>query len=243
MVSAGLDTNPVFLDIVRQMDEIEKKYGKIEGLLNIQGVLNNAFRVRGQEIFIDITENPDLAHHLLGVITDTMIKVVKAVYERQNKSGVERDYFVTSNCVVNMLSASHYEEFVLPYDKKLAESFTYFGIHNCAWNVDAYIDEYKKIEKLGYLDFGLDSDLNRLAKTFPKTRLCLMYSPVELERKTLDEITTDLQRVHDALTPCEIILTDIEDTCPDERVVDFYNIAGKIWDMEPQELGPKAISR
>jgi len=243
MAVPDLEDNAAFQDLVRQMDELEDRYGKIEGVLNFQGVMNNAFRVRGQGLFIDLIANPERAHHVFEVVSETMINVIKAVYARQNGSGVERDFFVTSNCVVNMISGAHYEEFLLPYDKRLSNAFTYFGIHNCAWNVDAYIDGYSEIDDLGYLDFGIDSDMERIAEVFPKARRCMMYSPISLESQTLEQIAADLQNVHDALGHCEIIVTDIEDTCPDERVLDFYKISGEIWDMDPRDLVPKTISR
>jgi hypothetical protein len=237
-----LDENPTFCNLMRQMDLIEEKWGKIEGVLNFQGVLNNAFRVRGQDIFIDMLKDPDLAHHVFHVVTETMLQVIRRIYARQERSGVERDYFVTSNCVVNMISGEQYEEFLLLYDQRLSESFTYFGIHNCAWNVDLYLDGYRTIKKLGYLDFGLESNLQRIREEFPETRRCLMYSPIELKEKSLDEIRNDLKRIHELLSPCEIIITDIEANCPDERVVDFYSICGEIWRMEPKELVPKTMS-
>ncbi len=238
----NLDENPTFCDLMRQMDFIEGKWGKIEGVLNFQGVLNNAFRVRGQDIFVDMLKNPDLAHHVFNVVTETMLQVIRRIYSRQETSGVRRDYFITSNCVVNMISGKQYEELLLPYDQKLSKSFEYFGIHNCAWNVNLYLDGYRTIEKLGYLDFGLESDLRRLHDDFPDTRRCLMVSPVELKEKSLDEIRSDLERIHDLLSPCEIIITDIEADCPDERVVDFYSLCGEIWQMEPRELVPKTMS-
>ncbi len=238
-----LDDNPVFRDLMRQMDLIGEKWGRIEGVLNFQGVLNNCFRVRGQDIFVDLALNPEIAKHVIDVVTETMIKVIKAIYARQEASGVEREYFVTSNCVVNMISGDYYERFLLPADRKLAESFKYFGIHNCAWNVDPYLDAYRTNEPLGYLDFGLDSDLARIAEMFPESRRCLMYSPVDLQNKSLGEIEADLAEVRDTLTPCEIIVTDIEDTTPDERVLDFYKLCAKVWKMDLRDLVPTTQSR
>jgi len=237
------DTHPYAQELFAQMDQIAARWGKVEGVLNMQGILNNAFRIRGQEIFIDLIEDPALAHHIFSVVCDTLIAFTQRVYAKQAASGVEKEIFVTSNCVVNMIDGDMYEEFILPYDKKLAQAFKYFGIHNCAWNVDAYINGYSQIDKLGYLDFGIESDLERIAKTFPKARRCMMYSPVDLENKSLEEIRDDLQRVHDTLTPCEIIMTDIEDTCPDQRVVDFYEIAADIWSMPLEDLVTKTLSR
>ena len=45
------------------------------------------------------------------------------------------------------------------------------------------------------------------------------------------------------LPRCEIILTDIEDTTPDERVLDFYRLCGKIWKMDIRDLVPTTMSR
>ena len=59
---------------------------------------------------------------------------------------------------------------------------------------------------------------------------------------SLDTIRDDLERIHDLLSPCEIIITDIEANCPDKRVADFYSLCGEIWRMEPRELVPKTMS-
>ncbi len=46
--------SPVVEDLLRQMDIIEAKWGRIHGYLNWQGVLNNAFNLRGEEVFLDM---------------------------------------------------------------------------------------------------------------------------------------------------------------------------------------------
>lgn len=237
------DNNPYAQMLFKQMDDIIDKWGSCPGVLNIQGVLNNAFRIRGQDFFIDLIDDLPLAHHVLSTVCEGMIEFIKRIYAKQEEGGIVNEFFVTSNCLVNMVSGDTYEEMLLPYDKKLSEAFKYFGIHNCAWNVNAYMNGYSQIEKLGYLDFGLESDLERIAKLFPKARRCLMYSPVELESKSVEEIRDDLQRIHDTLTPCEIILTDVEDTCPDQRVIDYYEMVADIWGVSLADLAPKTMSR
>ena len=62
----------------------------------------------------------------------------------------------------------------------------------------------------------------------------------DLEQNVLFQ---DLERIREDLTPCEIILTDIEDTTPDERVVDFYRLCGKLWKMDIRDLVPTTMSR
>ena len=167
-----------------------------------------------------------------------MIKAIKAVYARQRAGGVQHDLFVTSNCVVNMLSGEHYRDFILPYDKKLSAQFTHFGIHNCAWSIDDYMDGYAQIPRLAYIDFGLDSDLPRIKEMLPNTRRCLMYTPMALRNNTREQIRRDLVKIHEELSPCELIIGAIEEDTPDERVLEFYELAGEIWGMTPEELAP-----
>ena len=100
---------------------------------------------------------PERAHHVLDVVCETTMRFADAVYARQARSGVTKDYFVTSNCVVNMISEEHYRQFVMPYDRRLSAHYANFGVHNCGWKVDAYAKAYSEIRELGYLDFGIQS--------------------------------------------------------------------------------------
>jgi hypothetical protein len=237
-----LDRSAIFQDLLQQMDRIQERWGRIEGVLSFEGVLNNAFLIRGQDLFIDMIAEPQRAHQVLEVVTETMIKAIKAVYARQRMSGIHRDLFVTGNCVVNMISGNQYREFVMPYDQKLRSQFTHFGVHNCAWSINDYLESYAEIPRLAYLDFGLDSDLPRIKNLFPDTRRCLMYTPMALMSNTREQIRQDLIRIHDELSPCELIIGSIDDQTPDERVMDFYELAGEIWGMRPEKLPPKRTS-
>src|SRR5689334_1617987 len=99
------------------MDLIERQWGAISGALNFQGVLNLAFRLRGEDLFTDMLGEPARAHRVLEGVTDALLQIVQAVYARQAAAGVRNEFFVTANCVVNMLSAAQYHEFMLPYDR------------------------------------------------------------------------------------------------------------------------------
>lgn len=231
-----LEDSPVFQDLMRQMDEIEQRYGQIEGVLDFDGALNTAFRVRGQDIFVDMITDKDRAYHVLNVATESILKLVDAVHARQIASGVERNFFVTSNCVVNMLSGEHYEEFVLPCDQRLGEHFDHFGVHNCAWDASSYLDGYAQIDNLAYLDFGIESDLVKIRRLFPQTRRCLIYTPMDLKKNTVEEFRRDLNQIREELSPCEIILADIDVDIPDSQITIFYEIAAELWQVEPAQL-------
>ncbi|MEA3453371.1 MAG: uroporphyrinogen decarboxylase family protein [Candidatus Caldatribacteriota bacterium] len=212
-------------EIFHQMDIIEAEWGKIHGYLNWQGVLNNAFHLRGENIFTDFYDKPDLVHHFLSVITDVIIRLTQKVQKRQRKSGFYVNHFCVSNCTVNMVSPQIYREFLLPYDKKIAESsFERFGMHTCNWNITPYLEEIKKIPKVGYLDMGIMSDMKKVKKMFPGARRAVMYSPVRLQEASLNEIKKDMEKIYNELSPCDIVMADIQATTSDERVNELLQI-------------------
>ncbi len=164
---ADILDHPFYLDLVRQMEIIKREWGVVEGELNLQGILNTAFRIRGQDVFADMYLNPTRVHHLLDVVCQTTILFNNELARLQAEYGCVKRHFVTSNCVGNMISERHYRAFVMPYDRKLHDHYTFFGIHNCGWNVDAYAKAYSEIGNILYLDFGFDSDLTALASCSP----------------------------------------------------------------------------
>ena len=149
----AFESGKFFQDLMKQMDAIQGEWGAIDGELNYQGVLNTAFRLRGEQIFTDMVTAPERAHHVLDVVCRTTMRFADAVYARQAASGVVKDYFVTSNCVVNMISEEHYRIFVMPYDKKLSAHYAHFGVHNCGWKVDSYAKAYSEIRVAGLPGF------------------------------------------------------------------------------------------
>lgn len=229
---------PVYEDLMRQMDLIERDWGPVEGNLNYQGVLNTAFRLRGEAIFTDMLETPERAHRILDTVCRTMMAFAEDVFARQRRSGARRDYFVTANCVVNMLSGDLYREFVLPYDRRLRAHWPVFGIHNCAWRVDPYAEAYATLENLAYVDFGLQSDLAAMKRLFPHATLAPMVSPVDMAAKPLVELHADLRRIRDELGACRLIVADIEAGTPHERITQFFALAAEVWGISPEELVP-----
>ncbi|HEO70067.1 MAG TPA: hypothetical protein ENN80_02315 [Candidatus Hydrogenedentes bacterium] len=220
-----IENAPAFAQILEQMDVIEKACGRIEGYLNWQGVLNNAYRLRGPEIFSDIVLDPGLTHHLFEVLARTMIAGMQYVYARQAETGFVVRHATVSNCLVNMVSPETYRAHLMPYDRMIADAFDHFGIHNCAWNVDPYIADYARFPLLGYVDMGLESDLARARRLCPDARRALMYKPTDLADKPLEAIRADLERIRRELSPCDIVMADIDAHIPDDRVRAFARLA------------------
>jgi hypothetical protein len=220
--------SPAMQDIFRQMDIIAARAGKIHGYLSWQGVLNNAFNVYGENIFLDMSEDPELVHRFFGALTDTMILLTRHAQERQQRSGFHINQLEVSNCTINMMSPRWYRDFVFPYDRKIAESFERFGVHTCNWDATPYLPELVKLPKMGYLDMGIMSDLRRARELFPVTRRAVMYSPVALQDSSLAALEADMRLIYDSYATCDVVMADIQATTPDSRVHELLDICQRL---------------
>jgi hypothetical protein len=157
-----------------------------------------------------------------------MIDAAKILQQKQRESGVEFTFFTVSNCLVNMLSPELYAEFILPFDQKIAESFGTIGIHNCAWSATPYLDDYAKVPKVGYIDMGMDSDLEKAKTLFPETRRAIMYTPMDVANKSNEQLGADMEFIAQKYGPCDIVFADIEFGTPDEKVIELIKICKDI---------------
>ncbi len=221
-------SSPALESLFEQMDLIEREWGTVHGYLNWQGVLNNAFNIRGQEIFLDLYERPAFVHAFLDLIAEVMIRFAKRVQERQRRSGFEIDQLSVSNCVVNMISPDDYRTFVKPRDERIAREFEHFGVHTCNWDITPYIEVLAELPRLGYLDMGIMSNLRRVKATFPDARRAVLYSPWRLHQAPIGEIRLDMEKIRAELAPCDVVMADIQADTPDERVRDLLRICREL---------------
>jgi hypothetical protein len=209
---------------MRQMDLIEREWGLVWGYPNWQGVLNTAFNLRGVDLFVDMIDCPEAVDRMLGVVAETMIRLARLVEERQRRSGFPIDLLSVSNCVMNMTSHVQYRRFVQLHDRRIALSFARCGVHTCEWDVTPYLEVLAELPKVGYLDMGIQSDLEKVRRAFPEARRALLYSASRLKDASPNELRRDMEKVRRELSPCDVVVPDIAVDTPDERVRELLGI-------------------
>ncbi|TFG50706.1 MAG: hypothetical protein E4H40_00745 [Candidatus Brocadiia bacterium] len=223
-----LDTNPVYQDLNKQVDWIAKSEGQVLGHINWQGILNVAHRLRGEKLFYDMFDSPPRCKRVFDAIYYVMSEGCKRLYAKQKKTGVNIDFYTVSNCLVNMISPQQYEQYFLEYDVKFGKEFGALAIHNCAWNADPYIELYSKIDTLGYVDMGSNSDLERVRRMIPNARRAYMYTPMALANNSWEQVESDIRRIADQYGPCDLVIADIEADTPDEKIKNVLDLCKEI---------------
>ncbi|MBI4893815.1 MAG: hypothetical protein HY821_24575 [Acidobacteria bacterium] len=211
--------------LLTQVDRMAAMWGPVYGDLNWQGVLNTAFQVRGQQIFLDMVERPELAEHLFEVIAETLIRLARMVQERQRRSGAEIDWMCVSNCTLSMISPAMYRRVLRRYDERIAGSFGRFGVHTCNWNATPYLGGLSELPGVGYIDMGFDTDLVKAKELFPEARRAVLFTVGKLADAA--EVERFLSRVWNELAPCDVVVADIPWDMPDEAVRGMLRAAAK----------------
>ena len=240
-----LDIHPIWKRMQDQIDEFMQKFGYVDSAINLMGIQNVALDLWGEDLFIDYyDEESDLSKHLLDVITDLTIDVGKRLYSvsRAVSGGVTSvinkvcpTVYLTSNCSVTMISNDLYCEHLLPYDIKLANAFSDFGIHHCGNNMENVIDGYLMVPNLKFFEIGAGSNLSYISNAIDMSGRdivsCIRYSPVSLKTDTLSEIK---HKTDDAIKAfgtdkklCFSCVGIDKDVSPD-KVIDYLNVVTEI---------------
>jgi uroporphyrinogen-III decarboxylase len=221
-----LNTSPM-TEMIAQIDYLKGKYGKIAGDINTTGVQNLALKIRGDQLYIDYYENPDLARHLLGICTEAIIHLFRFVYKITGTGGMDvtpmadPKLFVFPNCTLEQVSLNTFEEFLLEYDNRVADACHPVGIHHCG-SIDHVLEGYAKVHHLEFVEIGFGSDVRRARQLLgPDVAVNARISPVLMKNGTPDEVSTEVRTLIDQGAPLHNFSVDtvgLTHGTPDENV-------------------------
>ena len=222
--------------LMAQAKMLELRFGHVTGDLNTGGLFNNAMELRGNDLFCDLKEEPELTDHLFAVVAETIVATSLFIRRRTgttsiavNRSiqSVDSSIHLTSNCSVSMISPALYESRILPYEIRIAKELAPFGIHHCGRNLQKYADRYNQMD-LKFLDVGFGSDLEKCSRLFPSSFLNLRMSPVHLLESSESQVYSE---VRDALQACGrtanvgVCCINMDGLTPDRNVKAMFQAA------------------
>lgn len=215
------------------IDTLESQYGFVEGDVNWSGLLNVAIDLRGQQFLIDYYENPGLVTRLLDIIYETTVAVVETIRTRTKTSSLSVNRIVGkvdpainlhSNCSVTMISRQVYDEFHLPYERRLSERLAPYGVHHCGNDMHKVAASYAKFESKLF-DVGWGSDVAACRKELPNAVFSLRIDPVQMIGWTPDDVHRELGRLILAAAPLErlaVCCINMDSAVPDENVAAIF---------------------
>lgn len=224
---------------IAQMDALEAEWGYVVGGMNTDGLLNAAYHLYGQNLFVDFYEAPDRVRRLLRLIGDLIVDV--ALYLRQRTGDcsiavnrmvehVDPQLFFHANCSVQMISPRSYREIHLAVEQGMAERIQPYGIHHCGDNLHRMAPVYAELP-LTMVDVGWGSDVTAVREALPGVFLNLRLDPVRMLQATAEEITADAEGLLKAAGPLEnagVCCINMDYGTPDDNIWALYEVVERI---------------
>lgn len=214
-------------EMVKQIEHLERKYGRVVGDINVAGVQNLALKIRGDQLYVDYFENPGLCRRLLDVCAQTVIQLFEFNRKVTGTGAVDvtpmcdPKLCVLPNCTIEQISLDTYEKFVLEHDVRVAEACRPIGVHHCG-SVNEALDGYAKIPHLEFIEIGFGSDVKRTRRVFgPDVAVNARINPVLMKNGAPEEVEAEVRRLIDEGAPLHNFSIDtvgLTYGTPDENV-------------------------
>jgi len=175
--------------------EFNPHYRAMSSLQNLGSVINTAFSVQGEELFVHYITEPETVRTLFDNITQLMLLCFD-YFPRVDGWPLENLFI--GNCTVAMISPAQYAAFNEPCDRRLMDYARAIGarfmVHQDS-NANPHLENYASLEYLHALDLGQDTDFEKLARLFPKAEVNCILFPSWIESHSMDEIRGELLRL------------------------------------------------
>jgi hypothetical protein len=215
---------PLVCEYLRQMAYLEEHYGwkwPVGQTQGMTGLMNTVLDIRGYEFLADLAVRPDLAQHLLYVITETIVHY-RAWQYRLSGSRPSGGWGV-GNCSDTMISPAMYLDFIFPCDEWLAMPYARLGIHRDD-KIMPYLPAYLRHPKLSGVEIGWDTSIAEVRKILPAAKYHINFrpDPAWVRRATPTEIRDQMQAWMDEagepLSRFGVICQDLDPEVPDRNV-------------------------
>jgi hypothetical protein len=221
-------------ELIADMDALEAEYGYLVGDMNTDGLLNAAYHLYGQQLFLDF-EAPVRARRLLDVIAELIVDVALYVRQRTGTCSISVNrmvehvdpcLFLHANCSVQMISPSSYRKLHLPVEGHMAERIQPYGIHHCGDNLHRIAPVYAELSAV-FFDVGWGSDVTKCREALPDAFFSLRLSPVRMLQCTPQEIAEDTEKLLLAADPLEhagVCCINMDHGTPDDNVYAMFEV-------------------
>jgi len=212
-------------ETVRQAEYLHGKYGKFSSLPNLGSTINTAISLRGNQLFIDYLENPELLRKLYKNITGLMIMAVE-YFEKIDKLPVNSLFL--GNCTVAMISPDNYQSINMESDVGFIDYAKGKGASFCVHqdsNVTPHIENYARLPHVSILDVGMDTDFELLSEHFPNADVNCIWFPQWVISHTPSEIEEEVGRLMEIGTrfrSFSFTLYEIDELISDEKLLALF---------------------
>jgi hypothetical protein len=193
----GAFTSAAYRRFMGLINALKARFGYEIGDVNWGGILNLALDLRGQGIFLDMTDRPEAVRLFFGRLAEVIDRFTATIARETGTTSIsvnrtvrhiQGPVFLHSECALTMISTGHYKDFILPIDRGWSERRRPFGVHFCGADPHRFAEMFAEIPHLDFLDVGWGGDLRVLRRRLRETFLNIRLSPVDIVDQSVEEV-------------------------------------------------------
>lgn len=222
-----VENDPHVVEIVRQAKAFESQHGPAVWNPGIDGVLNVAAAVCGEQFFEWLVLEPEAASRFLAALRETSLRL----HEHMRKLCGHPAPMGLGNCSLCMIRPELYLQAVMPHDlpwcRRAEELGLPFGFHMDG-KIDRYLDVIATFPHLSRVDMGCDSDIALARRVLGDRTLRIYLYPHALEELGASQIGDYLAKLIAANGDGPIVLQlDVSRGMRDETVAAVVEFAAE----------------
>jgi hypothetical protein len=217
-------TNRWALEFRRQGDILMDRYGHVDAMINLGGPLNVAANVLGDRAFVHLAEGSPVLKDFLMMIAQVCVDCIDHLTLPYNPHIGRQRAMHIGNCHVMMMSPDTYRRNILPADMFIRQNVGKLALHHCGI-MDRYIEHYKSLSPLEYIEVGWGTNIAAIREAFPSTVLDLLINVFDIQNMPTSTLRSLIAKtVNQAQPACyirDVWIADLGPEVSDRAVVDF----------------------
>ncbi|MDR3643757.1 MAG: uroporphyrinogen decarboxylase family protein [Clostridia bacterium] len=215
-----------YKEMIGQVKYLNRKFNKdVNPFIFKNGILNDAVLIRGDQIFLDLMDENEIAKQVMDFSFDLGVKVFEMNFKNRSMPAV----MPLCNCTAELIGPETYESAQLDYDSRMLSYLKSRGqktmLHHCGF-FDPFISQYKKLPEPEYLQIGFKSDPKAALNAFPNSHVDYCYSANWMATATAGEVEEKTKQVLEASRGnwhrFSVSIGDIDVGVPEEYLMIIY---------------------
>jgi Uroporphyrinogen decarboxylase (URO-D) len=179
---------------LRQYDELVAKYGKSNvelQFLYLHSPLTIAYRLRGEQLFLDMVDSPELAERIIDAAHATALGIYQ-LYER--RVGKPKPTLPIATCIASLVSSSVFRRWELPWLRRLMDQYPSALIHTCGPSSHV-LEPLAELTGVVTMEVGAGTDIARTRELFPDATINYVIDTPKFVHHTATQVTDEIRAV------------------------------------------------
>ena len=179
---------------LQQYEEMVARYGKAKvdlSFLYLHSPLTIAYRLRGEQLFFDMVDDPELATAVLEAAHTTSLGVYE-MYERIG--GHPERVLPIATCIASLISPDVYRKWEIPWLRRQIERHPQALIHSCGRSSHV-LDALAELPGIAFMEVGAGTDIARTRALFPEATINYVVDTPKFRNHTPAQVDGEIRQV------------------------------------------------